>query len=233
MERHLIINADDFGLSTGVNRGVADCHIRGVVTSASLMVNRPGVLEAVAISRDLPQLSIGLHWDGGGEGLPELDRSDVPRVREEFHRQLDRFHTLLGHGPTHVDSEAHAHRKHGLLPVFQELVEPLGVPLRHDGTVRFVGGFYAQWHYGESEPEHISVGALEEMLRLEIEEGWTEFSCHPGYCSPDYAGSVYYADRELELNTLTDSGIQREIDRLGIRLASYADWNRARSLQAR
>ncbi len=233
MERHLIINADDFGLSTGVNRGIADCHIRGVVTSTSLMVNRPGVLEAVAISRDLPQLSIGLHWDGGGEGLPELDRGDVPRVREEFHRQLDRFHTLLGHGPTHVDSEAHAHRKHGLLPVFQELVEPLGVPLRHDGTVRFVGGFYAQWHYGESEPEHISVGALEEMLRLEIEEGWTEFSCHPGYCSPDYAGSVYYADRELELNTLTDTGIRREIDRLGIRLASYADWDRARRLQAR
>jgi predicted glycoside hydrolase/deacetylase ChbG (UPF0249 family) len=74
---------------------------------------------------------------------------------------------------------------------------------------------------------------LEEMLRLEIEEGWTEFSCHPGYSSPDYAGSVYYADRELELNTLTDTGIRREIDRLGIRLASYADWNRARRLQAR
>jgi predicted glycoside hydrolase/deacetylase ChbG (UPF0249 family) len=233
MERHLLINADDFGLSIGVNQGIADCHIRGVVTSASLMVNRPGVLEAVAISRELPQLSIGLHWDGGGEGVPELDRSDVPRVREEFHRQLDRFHTLLGHGPTHVDSEAHAHRKHGLLPVFQELVEPLGVPLRHDGTVRFVGGFYAQWRYGESEPKHVSIGALEEMLRSEVVEGWTEFSCHPGYCSPDYATSVYYADRELEVNTLTDPAIRRAIERLDIRLASYADFNRARSLQAR
>jgi predicted glycoside hydrolase/deacetylase ChbG (UPF0249 family) len=233
MERNLIVNADDFGLSTGVNRGIADCHLRGIVTSASLMVGRPGVLEAVAISRELPELAIGLHWDGGGEGLPELDRSDVALVRDEFHRQLDRFFQLLGRGPTHVDSEAHAHRKDGLLPVFQELVEPLGVPLRHDGTVRFVGGFYAQWRYGESEPEHVSVEALEEMLRSEVEEGWSEFSCHPGYSSPEYATSVYFADRQLEVVTLTDPTIRREIDRLGIRLASYADFNRARSLQAR
>jgi len=156
MAKHLIVNADDFGLSVGVNRGIADCHLRGIVTSASLMVKRPCALEAAAISRELPELAIGLHWDGGGEGVPEVDPGDVVRVREEFYRQLDRFHQLMGRGPTHVDSEAHAHRKHGLLPVFQELAEPLGVPLRHDGKVRFVGGFYAQWRYGESEPAHVS-----------------------------------------------------------------------------
>lgn len=233
MERHLIINADDFGLSTGVNRGIVECHLHGVVTSASLMVNRPGVLDAVAISLDLPQLAIGLHWDGGGEGLPEIDAGDVAHVRDEFHRQLDRFYRLLGRGPTHVDSEAHAHRKHGLLPVFQELVQPLGVPLRHDGTVRFVGGFYAQWRYGKSEPEHVSVKALLEMLRSEAGEGWTEFSCHPGYRSPDYATSVYYADRELEVSTLTNPAIRREIESLDIGLASYADFNRVQRLQAR
>lgn len=233
MAKHLIVNADDFGLSVGVNRGIADCHLRGIVTSASLMVDRPGAREAAAISRELPELSIGLHWDGGGEGVPELDPSDVARVRQEFHRQLDRFHQLLGRGPTHVDSEAHVHRKHGLLPVFQELVEPLGVPLRHDGMVRFVGGFYAQWRYGESEPVHVSVRALQDMLRSEVEEGWTELSSHPGYCTPDYATSVYYADRELEVHTLTHPSVRREIDRLGIRLASFASFNLARSLQAR
>ncbi len=233
MERHLIVNADDFGLSAGVNRGIADCHLHGVVTSASLMVGRPGTLEAVAMSRELPRLAIGLHWDGGGEGLPELDYTELGQVREAFHSQLDRFHQLLGRGPTHVDSEAHAHRKHGLLPVFQELVEPLGVPLRHDGTVRFEGGFYAQWRYGVSEPEHVSPGAFVEMLSTEVGEGWTEFSCHPGYCSPEHAASVYYEDRELEVSTLTDPGIRWEIERLGIRLASYADFNRARRLPAR
>lgn len=233
MAKHLIVNADDFGLSVGVNRGIADCHLRGIVTSASLMVDRPGAREAAAISRELPELSIGLHWDGGGEGVPELDPSDVARVRQEFHRQLARFHELLGRGPTHVDSEAHVHSKHGLLPVFQELVEPLGIPLRYDGTVRFVGGFYAQWRYGESEPAHVSARALQEMLRSEVEEGWTELSCHPGYCTPDYATSVYYADRELEVHTLTHASVRREIDRLGITLASYAALNLERSPQPR
>jgi chitin disaccharide deacetylase len=232
MRRHLIVNADDFGLSAGVNRGIADCHLQGVVTSASLMVGRPGTLEAVAMSRELPDLAIGLHWDCGGEGLPELDHTDPGRVREAFHRQLDRFHQLLGRGPTHVDSEAHAHREHGLLPIFQELVEPLGVPLRHDGTLRFVGAFYAQWRHGVSEPEHVSPGAFREMLSSEVREGWTEFSCHPGYCSPEHAASLYYEDREVEVSTLTDPSVRREIERLGIRLASYADFNRARMLPA-
>jgi predicted glycoside hydrolase/deacetylase ChbG (UPF0249 family) len=232
MERHLIVNADDFGVSAGVNRGIAECHLRGVVTSASLMVGRAATLEAASMSREMPGLAMGLHWDGGGEGLPEVDFSDLDRVREEFHRQLDRFHQLLGRGPTHVDSEAHAHRKHGLLPVFRDLVRPLGVPLRHDGTVRFVGGFYAQWRYGVSEPEHVSVDAFEGLLRSEVGASWTEFSCHPGYRSPEHAGSVYYEDRELEVRTLTDPRIRREIDRLGIRLATYADFNRVGSRKA-
>jgi chitin disaccharide deacetylase len=61
--RYLTFNADDFGASTGINRGIVECHTRGVVTSASLMVEGRAVHEAVAISRDCPALSVGLHWD--------------------------------------------------------------------------------------------------------------------------------------------------------------------------
>lgn len=47
-ERHLVVNADDFGLSPGVNRGVIEAHEAGIVTSASLMVRWPGAAEAAA-----------------------------------------------------------------------------------------------------------------------------------------------------------------------------------------
>ncbi len=67
MKRFLIFNADDFGASTGVNRGILECHTRGVVTSASLMVTGRAAREAVAMSRDHPGLSVGLHWDVWGE----------------------------------------------------------------------------------------------------------------------------------------------------------------------
>jgi predicted glycoside hydrolase/deacetylase ChbG (UPF0249 family) len=220
--RRLIFNADDFGASTGVNRGIVECHVDGVLTSTSMMVSGRAVEEAVELSREHPGLAIGLHWDVFGEDERWFDLADRPAVRDEFERQLARFHELLGRAPTHVDSHRHAHRSEGLLPLFQELVEPLGVPLRCDGRVNFVGGFYAQWEWGVTDLGYVSVPFLERMLHEEVPEGWTEFSCHPGYRSADYE-AMYLDEREAEVRTLTDPRIRAVIDELGIELVSYAD----------
>jgi predicted glycoside hydrolase/deacetylase ChbG (UPF0249 family) len=221
--KNLIINADDFGASTGVNRGILECHTRGVLTSTSLMVTGRAVHEAVAQSRDHPALSIGLHWDVCGEDERDFDLEDVAAVRDEFRRQLDAFHHLLGRLPTHIDSHRHVHREEHLQPVFRELVAPLGVPLREDGRVNFVGGFYAQWEWQVTNLEYVSVPFLQQLLRDEVPPGWTELSCHPGYRSPDYT-SVYLQEREAEVRTLIDRRVRETIDELGIRLASYADY---------
>jgi len=221
--KHVIFNADDFGASIGVNRGILECHTRGVVTSASLMVTGRAVQEAVAMSRDHPSLAIGLHWDVWGEDEREFDIGDVPAVRDEFHRQVDEFERLLGRLPTHIDSHRHAHREAHLMPVFLELVEPLGVPLREDGRVRYVGGFYAQWEWMVTNLEYVSVPTLQRLLREEVGDGWTELSCHPGYASPDYT-AVYLNEREAEVRTLTDARIRQTIDELGIDLVSYTDF---------
>ncbi len=221
--RYLIVNADDFGASAGVNRGILQCHTRGIVTSASLMVYGRAVDDAVALARDLPALAVGLHWDVWGEDEREFDLRDVAAVRDEFRRQVDRFRTLTGHPPTHVDSHRHAHLEPGLLPLFRELAAPLGVPLRADGRVRFVGGFYAQWEWKVTNLEYVGVPFLQRMLRAEVGEGWTELSCHPGYVTPDYA-AVYLSEREAEVRTLTDPRVRRTIEEEGIRLVSYADY---------
>jgi predicted glycoside hydrolase/deacetylase ChbG (UPF0249 family) len=222
MDKFLIVNADDFGASTGVNRGILECHTCGVVTSTSLMVTGRAVAEAVSMSRDHPALAVGLHWDVWGEDERNFDLENLPAVRDEFRRQLEAFHRLLGRPPTHVDSHRHAHRRERLLPVFRELVSPLGVPLRSDGRVRFVGGFYAQWEWLVTNLDYVSVPFLQRLLREEVAEGWTELSCHPGYRSPDFS-SVYLAEREVEVRTLTDPRVRQTIDDLGIRLVSYAD----------
>jgi predicted glycoside hydrolase/deacetylase ChbG (UPF0249 family) len=57
----LIVNADDLGLSVGVNRGIVVSHRQGVVTSASLMTNLDAFLDAVAAARECPDLGIGIH----------------------------------------------------------------------------------------------------------------------------------------------------------------------------
>ena len=218
--RRLIFNADDFGASHGVNRGIIEAHTAGVVTSTSMMVTGSAVAEAVALSRDHPELAIGLHWDVWGEDERDFDMHNLPAVRREFDAQLARFQDLTGRNPTHVDSHKHAHRQ--AMELFCELVAPLGVPLRDDGQVRYVSGFYAQWEWKVTDLAHVSVQSLLDILRSDVHQGWTEIGCHPGYPSDDY-DSVYLHERAHETATLIDPRIRAEIVSRGIELASYAD----------
>jgi len=225
MDRFVIFNADDFGQASGINQGILECHTRGVVTSTSLMVTGSAVSEAVSMSREHPGLSVGLHWDVWGEDERQFDTSDTGAVRDELRRQLDEFERIMGRLPSHVDSHRHAHREPKVMPIFKELVEPLGIPLRGDGRVRFVGGFYAQWEWRVTNLEYVSVPFLERMLREEVPDGWTEISCHPGYIRPGYA-AVYAQEREAEVRTLTDPRIRITLEDLGIRLSSYDHYSR-------
>ena len=224
MRKYLIINADDFGASVGVNRGIFESHTRGVVTSTSLMVTGRAVCEAVAISRDCPGLSLGLHWDVSGEGDCKVGRMSNPAAaREAFQRQLDAFATLTGRMPTHIDSHHHLHRRADILPVFRELIEPLRLPLRNENDVHFIGGFYAQWEWMVTNLEYVSIPTLQRILQEEVREGWTEIACHPGYVTADFS-SVYLQEREEEVRTLTDPRIRQAIETLGIQLVNYTDY---------
>jgi chitin disaccharide deacetylase len=221
--RHVIFNADDFGASSGTNRGIVECHTRGVLTSTSMMVTGAAVEEAVELSSAHPDLAVGLHWDVIGEDEREFDLDDEAAVREEFATQLQRFQELMGRAPTHIDSHRHIHLDDSVRGLFRELAAPLGMPLRGDGRVRFVGNFYAQWEWGVTDLEHVSVAALQDIIREELREGWTELSCHPGYVTDDYL-PMYRHEREAELRTLIDPRIAATLSELGIALESYTTY---------
>jgi predicted glycoside hydrolase/deacetylase ChbG (UPF0249 family) len=226
MTKHLIVNADDFGASTGTNRGIVECHRHGVLTSTSLMVYGAAVHEAVALSRRYPELAIGLHWDVVGEDEREFDLADHDAVAGEFEYQLELFEQLMGRGPTHIDSHRHTHLHDDVRDFFFAVAARVGVPVRGDGHVQFIGGFYAQWEWGVTELEHVSVEALQGILRNEVGDGWTEVSCHPGYVTEDYV-SMYRYEREAEVRTLTDPRIRATVEELGLRLESYATFRAA------
>jgi len=59
--RRLIINADDFGLTAGVNRAIVEAHENGVVSSATLMANGQAFAQAVSLARSTPRLGVGCH----------------------------------------------------------------------------------------------------------------------------------------------------------------------------
>ena len=224
--RQLIINADDFGISAGVNRGIIEAHVHGVVTSASAMTRWPAASEAAELARTHPNLGMGLHvdlgeWiyrDGRWQALYEVVRADdADTVEREVRRQLDDFRELFGRDPDHLDSHQHAHRDEPARSVLLRIAREIGVPLRHFSPIEYRGEFYGQSDEGESFPDLIGVDALMRILG-DLPAGATELGCHPGYS--DGLHSMYASERQIELQTLCDPRVREFLDRTGVRLCS-------------
>jgi predicted glycoside hydrolase/deacetylase ChbG (UPF0249 family) len=226
--RYLIVNADDFGRSAGVNRGIIQAHERGIVTSAGLMVRWPAAREAAEYGRGRPVLSLGLHFDLGEwayrggrwvalyEVVPVTDRSGV---EEEARAQLATFRRLTGRGPTHLDSHQHIHRHEPVLSVLAELARRLGIPLRGcSPQVRYCGDFYGQTGRGEPHPGAVTPMALVRILEG-LPAGVTELGCHPGM--DDGLGSMYRRERDEEVKVLCDPSVREAIAAGGIVLCSF------------
>ena len=148
----LIVNADDFGLSPSVNEAVIRAHREGILTSASLMVNEPGLDQAVKLARENPRLGVGLHLTlllGHSTLPPEkipglvgargefsnrpvgagLDyffkRSLRPQLRAEIHAQFERFHAT-GLALDHVNGHLHLHLHPVIFSILMEDSAKLG-----------------------------------------------------------------------------------------------------------
>ena len=77
--RRLIVNADDFGFTAGVNRGIVEAHTRGIVTSSTLMANGRAFEDAVCLAKTVPRLSVGCHVVLI-DGQPVLDAERLPSL---------------------------------------------------------------------------------------------------------------------------------------------------------
>ncbi len=77
--KRLIINADDLGFTSGVNRAIIQAHTHGVVTSSTLMAHGPAFAEAVELSKTVPRLSIGCHVVLI-DGEPVLEPGRIPSL---------------------------------------------------------------------------------------------------------------------------------------------------------
>jgi hopanoid biosynthesis associated protein HpnK len=77
--RRLIVNADDFGLTAGINRAIVEAHTRGIVTSSTLMANGNAFEDAVVMARSVPRLSVGCHVVLI-DGEPVLDAKLLPSI---------------------------------------------------------------------------------------------------------------------------------------------------------
>ncbi len=154
MSKRLIVNADDYGRSPGVSRGIVQAHREGIVTSTTVMVNQPGVEAQLADALACPDLGIGLHlvFSAGRpvlppETLPGLVDTDgsfldqhtlwaqaetipLDRLQAELTAQVQRFVTLAGREPDHLDCHHFVHLYPPFFQVYADLAAQFHLPLR-------------------------------------------------------------------------------------------------------
>jgi hypothetical protein len=248
--RTLIVNADDFGLTEGVCRGIVEAHRGGIVTSTTVIVTRrldPALVDLLRATR----LGVGLHLNLT-LGAPLSDPKRVPSLvdaegrfmrdarqvaacadndeaRIELGTQIDAFRRIFGRFPTHLDSHHHVGRHPPLLDLVLEFARAIKVPVRsQDEAVRAAARrlrVRTPDHFaGESGPEpYWTPERVLERLRG-LQGGVTEFMTHPGYFDAELAYSRYGKQREDELAGLTDPRARALIEREGIRLAHFGDF---------
>ena len=253
----LIVNADDFGRSPGINAGIIRAHLDGIVSSTTLIVNTPWTGAAVIAARAVPTLGIGLHLNfcyGAPLSAPELVRSlvntdghlktdtrELARVataddiRTETTAQIERFRVALGRDPTHLDSHKHLHSTASFAPVVASVAAAAGLPVRatsaEDRDVfRSAGAATPDAFEGRFhglDGEGVEVALLVQII-CELQDGVTELMCHPGVVDEHILDSSYSSDRERELAALCSAEVRQAIDRRGITLATFDAVGRSR-----
>jgi hopanoid biosynthesis associated protein HpnK len=150
--RRLIVNADDFGFTSGVNRAIVDAHLHGVVTSSTLMANGPAFDAATQLAKTTPSLSIGCHVvliDGqpvlAPQQLPSLTRAarfrdglinfaaraitgymDADEITAEATAQIRKIQSA-GIAVSHIDTHKHTHLFPGVLRPLLRAAKDCGV----------------------------------------------------------------------------------------------------------
>ena len=245
--RTLIVNADDFGLTAGVSRGILDGGAKGIVTSTTAIVNRPidpGFIERLADSG----LGVGLHLnltlgapvcdarrvaslvDADGRFVRDpreaAARAKKDEARIELGHQIDAFRALMGRFPTHLDTHHHVGRHEPILELVLDFAEALKVPVRtQDDEVRAMARrrkLKTPDHFvgdAASEPYWSAERVVQHLSALG--PGVTEFMVHPGHYDDELSYSRYGKQRETELAGLTDPRARDIVARKGIRLAHF------------
>lgn len=218
----VLFNADDFGLTKGINDGIIKSHIDGLVDSTTLMMNGLAVEHAVLAAKKTPSLKVGIHlvltWgkplstevpdlinkDGFFKYRNTYAQSEAPNVDQvelEWKTQIEAF-LNTGLELHHIDSHHHIHSWEPLKDVVVKLANEFQVPVRKVDTlsvhkdILLTNELYLDF-YGPG----VSKDIFERLKESKSDS--IEVMCHPGYVDNDlHTVSSYCNLREKELEVL-------------------------------
>ncbi|XMB73064.1 carbohydrate deacetylase [Mycoplasmatota bacterium WC30] len=238
---NLIINADDFGISKGVNYGIYDAHIYGVVTSTSLMVTMPEVKHALGLAKKIPSLKIGLHLNiTFGQPItncksllkpngnfykplenPNQDKFDEEEIYQEFLAQYNLFVKVMGKKPTHLDSHLYAHQKYekGKRAVIRLAIE-MDIPVRALDIEGYKTSKFLDFFKYKKGDDLIAI--FEENIPNIKNHEICELMVHPGYVDDFLLEfSTYNLPRVEEIEILTSDKLKTLLQENNINLVNF------------
>ncbi|ABR50265.1 YdjC family protein [Alkaliphilus metalliredigens QYMF] len=247
--KKIIINADDFGLTTSCNKGIIESIINGVVSNTTLMVNMPKAEEAILLAKEngIDTLGIHLTLTCGKPILPQqqvrslvdeegnfyrrstrlLPVMKLDEVESELRMQIDTF-LKCGLKISHLDSHHHVHMHDGILEIVAGLAKEYNLPLRQPSER--AKKLYKEMNITTTDHftlEFYGEGANLENLKTIIngfEKGILEVMVHPAYVDEDLKSiSSYNNYRKKELEILTSGVLKVWLDQNNIQVISFED----------
>ncbi|MGN6715272.1 chitin disaccharide deacetylase [Anaerocolumna jejuensis] len=249
----LILNADDFGYSKGVNYGVIEASQNGIVQSSTIMAGMPGFDHAVLLAHENPNLRIGVHlmlttgksiikthktitdehsnFFHPNELFAKLKNNeiDLKEVEDEFEAQIQKVFAA-GIVPDHFDSHHFIHTSQSIIMVFLRLAQKYNVKVRlgkqsipPDSNLDIKT---TEVFSSEFYDENANIDYLLKILKTNIAKHTEslEVMCHPAYIDFTLLNtSTYNINRAYEVNILTSKELKSFINDNKIEICSFEE----------
>lgn len=245
--KKLIINADDFGLTPGVNLGIIESHTQGILTSTTLMANMFGFEHAVQLAKEHPTLGVGVHLvltagkpltkssslvdeEDNFLKLPYYEtvfNIDFEELYMEWKAQIDKV-INAGIVPTHLDSHHHIHTVNGIEDVFIRLAREYQLPVRNNfkvaDDIKTVDKFILEFD-SLTQSSSIWEPLFFHNLLIDFQHSDTiELMCHPGLIDAELMRtSGLVENRPLVCQLLKEEKFKSFIAKENISLVTYRD----------
>ena len=238
----LIVNADDFGLTRGVNYGIVESCAQGIVRSTTVIAGMSAIDHAAELIQRYPSLKTGVHLrltagapmsenpvsllgpDGNLQRQSTFwdnQKMDPKEIEMELRAQIESF-LEAGFELSHIDGHHHCHKHELVHPIAEKLAAEYDVPLRpclkpvnYKGlSIRFSDDFYG---------EELTTESFLSIVRQYLgKTDVLEIMVHPAMVDSELNKlSGYSLPRTQELAILTDSGLEQHLEELGVTITDY------------
>lgn len=240
----LIVNADDIGLSEGVNYGILSAYKNGIVRSTTIMPGMPAFDHAVEILKENPGLGCGVHMtlslnkpvlnthktiiDENGNFYRRItndlvsEKFDLDEIYKEFCAQIDKV-ISTSVKVDHLDSHHHVHTLSSLKPVIEKIVNKYKLPIRggfediinYDRVVPMTESFYS---------DNVTENYFEEFLNELKGYDVIDLMCHPAFIDENLVNATSYAmQRMKEYSILTSKKVKKYLEENDFEITNYSN----------